>query len=196
MVSSILVDQDNTLTDFIEVTVRYLSKLYGQKTTFTPEECKNYNVLKNMFPDLPDTTISNMFEELFSASGFWSSMKPLPNSIEVMEELYKKYELFIVTSPWKTSKNCIPEKIEWVERYLPFFDISRLIFCSHKHLLSADVMIDDSPVYLGSSNCKYKIAFDYPYNELVSSDYRVKNWLTIREILLEESVLKTKLKTR
>ena len=184
MATTILVDQDNTLTDFTEVTVRYLSKLYGYKESFTPDQCKTYNILKCMFPKLPDKKISDMFEELFSSEGYWRSMLPMPGSIEVMEDLYKEYDVYIVTSPWKTSKNCIPEKIEWVEHYLPFFDISKMIFCSYKHLLHADYMIDDSPVYLANSNCETTIAFKFPYNENVEATFKVDTWSEIREILL------------
>jgi len=184
MASSILVDQDNTLTDFIEAVVRYLSKLYGYKNKFEPHQCKTYNTLKNMFPNLPDQTTSEMFENLFSAKGFWSTMKPMWGAIDVMESLNKEYDVYIVTSPWKTSKNCIPEKIQWVEKNLPFFDTSKMIFCSHKHLLHADVMIDDSPVCLMNSSCKYTITFDFPYNKEVISDYRVKDWINITDILL------------
>jgi len=184
MAATILVDQDNTLTDFIEVTVRYLSKMYGFKESLHPYQCKEYNVLKVMYPYLPDQRISEMFEKLFSATGFWSTMKPIPGCIEVMEELYNKYEVFIATSPWKTSKNCIPEKNQWVQENLPFFDMSRMIFCSHKHLLHADYMIDDSPVYLATSNCKKTIALKYPYNDKVEATYKVNTWSEIRSILL------------
>jgi 5'-nucleotidase len=201
MASTILVDQDNVLADFIEATVRYMSKLYGYKGEFPATACKSYNILKNMFPALPDRTVTEMFEQLFSAPGFWSSMKPIWSAISVIESLYKEYDVYIVTTPWKTSKNCIPEKIEWVKKHLPFFDISKMIFCSHKHLLHADVIIEDSPVVLENNNCKYTIAFNYPYNENAQADYKVKDWLEVLDILLCDPVegkpnqtLKNKLK--
>jgi 5'(3')-deoxyribonucleotidase len=186
MATTILVDQDNTLTDFNEVTVRYLSKMYGFRGVLHLNQCKEYNILKAMYPHLADEKISEMFEQLFSAAGFWSTMKPILGCIEVMKELClcKKYEIFIATSPWKTSKICIPEKIQWVQENLPFFDMSRMIFCSYKHLLHADYMIDDSPVYLATSNCKKTIAFKYPYNEKIEATYKVDNWSEIRSILL------------
>lgn len=184
MATTILVDQDNTLTDFNEVTVRYLSKMYGFRGVLHLNQCKEYNILKVMYPHLTEQKISEIFEQLFSAAGFWSTMKPIPGCIEVMEELCNKYEVFIVTSPWKTSKNCIPEKNQWVQKNLPFFDMSKMIFCSYKYLLRADYMIDDSPVYLATSNCKKTIAFKYPYNDKIEATHKVDSWSEIRDILL------------
>jgi len=184
MADTILVDQDNTLTDFTEVTVRYLSKLYGYNVLFSPEQCKEYNLLRCIFPSFPEKKLSKMYKKLFSAKGYWNTMKPILGCIEVMEDLCKKYEVFIATAPWKTSKNCIPEKIQWVQEHLPFFDISKIIFCSYKYMLHADYMIDDSPVYLATSNCNTTIAFKYPYNNKVETTYKVDNWSEIRNILL------------
>lgn len=184
MKKTILVDQDNTLTDFNEATARYMGKLYGWKGRLEKEDVTEYNILRVMYPHLPDTKITEMFEELFNAPDYWASMKPISGCLETMEELYDRYEVFIVTKPWPTSKNCIPEKIEWTSKYLPFFDISRLIFCAHKHLLHGDIMIDDSPVYLASSNCEITIALKYPYNEEAEATYKVDNWQEIRELLL------------
>lgn len=184
MATTILVDQDNTLTDFNESTVRFLQEIYDFKGSLDFTKFNKYNILKAIFPHYSEERITEMFEVLFSAEQFWSSMKPLEGCEEVMEELNDKYEVFIVTKPWPTSHNCIPEKLEWVKTHLPFFDISRMIFCSHKHLIHADYMIDDSPTFLASSNCKQTIAYNYPYNQEVDSTFRVNNWSEIREILL------------
>lgn len=186
METTILVDQDNTLTDFNEVTVRYARKMFGYDG---PEDIvfTGYNILKSMFPGIAEEAIDEMFEVLFSTPEFWSSMKPLEDCIDVMAEICSVtsgYNVLIVTKPWPTSKICIPEKLEWISNHLPFFDQGNVIFCGHKDLLHADIMIDDSPTFLAGSNCKETIAIDYPYNRDVESTYRVKNWSEIGDILL------------
>lgn len=190
MAATILIDQDNTLTNFVEATLRYLQYLFGIELKFDLSMVTEYHLLRYMLPNTPEHIRKGMLEEIFSSKDFWLSMKPLPRAIEVVKELYDKYDVYIATSPWVNSKTCILEKTEWVKIHMPFFDANKLIFCHHKELLHADVMIDDSPDYLTNSNCKFTIAFDYPYNRSIETAYRAKNWTEIKKLFSEEEVLK------
>lgn len=106
-----------------------------------------------------------------------------PFAAEVVKELYEKHDVYIATCPWHTSDNCISEKIQWIEKYLPFFDRQKIIFACDKKRLSGDIIIDDSPKHLENNNCDTTIAFDYPYNRHSRADFRAKNWLDVREII-------------
>lgn len=172
----IFVDQDNVLNDFTTGFILYLNELYGLDIKLEKENCKKYSILENINNIGPEV----IYEPVFNAEGFWYFLKPLEGSIEVMELLCKKHEVYIVTSPWKSSPICIPEKIAWTKKHLPFFDIDNIIFCNNKSLLHGDVIIDDAPHYIKNNNCKKTIIYDYPYNRDIASDCRVNSWEDIK----------------
>lgn len=183
---TIFIDQDNTLTDFIYSVVKYLKVIYGWDVNFKPEDCKTYNVLQNMFPHFSKKKIDEWTDAIFSADGFWLDMPIQPLARETMKYICDKHDVYIVTAPWPTSKNCIPEKIEWVRQYLPFFDIRKMIFCNNKSLLKGDIIVDDSPSYLRSHGCRYTVAYDYPYNREVKCDFRAKDWSQLLDFFENE----------
>jgi len=177
----IFVDQDNVLTDFVESVVYTVEELYGPPLPdFNKEQMKSYDIFSQLYPRQSKKQHDDMVKEVFDYKDFWLQMNPLPNAVEVFKELNAKHDVYIATCPWKTSSICIPEKIAWVKKHLPFFDITKMIFCCHKKVLSGDIIIDDSPEYLQTHNCKYSIAFDYPYNRNIKSDFRANNWLGVR----------------
>lgn len=183
---TIFVDQDNTLNDFIKPVVKHVQSWWGKKDfNLTRDECTTYHLLEYAFA--PDE-VEAATHEMFSLQGFWETMPIQPHAQEVLRELYEKHDVYIVTCPWPTSENCIPEKIRWIENHLPFFDRRRIVFACEKKLLTGDVIIDDSPRYLNDNNCKKSIAFDYPYNRDSNADYHAKDWLDIQKIIsdLEE----------
>jgi 5'(3')-deoxyribonucleotidase len=176
---TIFIDQDNTLADYIASIVKYLKIVYGHSVSFTAKDCKEYNVLKNIFPFFPREQIHEWNDKIMGTDGFWIDMPPLPNVYEVMKYICSKHDVYICTVPWPTSKSCIPEKIEWVRKYLPFFDIKNIIFCNNKDLLKGDIMVEDNPMWLSNTLCPHKVIFDYPYNKQMNSAFRVKNWLEL-----------------
>lgn len=176
----ILVDQDNVLNDFIAGSVRYIKKLYNLDVNFSKEDCRSYGVFGEIFPHLSKENISEMTEKIFNAENFWLDLPLQDNAYKVLEKLVNKHEVYIATAPWPTSKNCIPEKTEWVRSRLPFFDVNKIIFCNNKRLLKADIIIDDSPIFINKNSCDKTIIFDYPYNR-DSTGTRVKDWMEISE---------------
>lgn len=180
---TIFVDQDNTLNDFIKPVVQHVRNWFGIKHfNLRRENCKTYHLLKYAFPR---HEVDAATEEMFSIEGFWETMPIQPDAAEVMERLCRRHDVYILTCPWPTSKNCIPEKIEWVKKNLPFFNLRNMIFSCNKSLLHGDVLIDDAPHYLNSNNAKTTIAFDYPYNRSCEADYRAATWLEIERIIGE-----------
>lgn len=178
---TIFVDQDNTLNDFIQPVVEHVQSWWGKKDfSLTREECTTYHLLEYAFE--PDK-VEAATHEMFSLKGFWETMPIQPFARDVMYELNQNHDLYIVTCPWHTSDNCIPEKIKWIEKHLPFFDRRKIIFACDKKHLSGNIIIDDSPKYLNDNNCDITIAFDYPYNRNANADYRAKDWQEILEII-------------
>lgn len=119
--------------------------------------------------------------------GFFQNLRPLPNAIEVINRLTKKFEIYIVTSP--PSKYAYREKEEWLLKNLPIIPRKNLIFIHQKEMIQADILFDDSPVNLQEFNSAggLAIAMDYPYNKFIKCE-RVASWLEF-EIKMENLLL-------
>ena len=75
--------------------------------------------------------------------GLFAKMKPMEGAIEAVHELYKHYDLFILsTAPWK-NPSAWADKVEWVTKYLDDVFHKRLIISHHKDLCHGDYLIDD-----------------------------------------------------
>ena len=182
----IFIDQDNTLTDFVTSTVKYVKKVYDLEVDgFGQKDCKVYHVLQNMFPYFSKKKLDEMTDEIFCEEGFWIDMPIQPDAKETMEYLCKKHEVYILTAPWPTSRSCIPEKIQWVEMYLPFFDLRNMIFCNNKKLLHGDIILEDSPYFLNNNSCKHRLIYDQPYNRDFEG-FRAHNWKEVKEFFEKE----------
>jgi len=175
---TIFIDQDNVLNKFIQNCVIYINRLYQFDIRFVENDCKDWDVFKQIFPFASKKFTDEMSERVFSAPGFWSTMKIMDDAAEIMQKLISDgHEVYIATMPWKTARNCITEKTSWVEENLPFFGTENMIFCPNKKFLIGDVILDDAPhIIENTPHCKYRIIYDYPYNQNVEASFRIKSW--------------------
>ena len=73
-------------------------------------------------------------------------------------------------------------KFKWLEKHFPFIPPSRIVFCGDKHIISADVLIDDRSRHFK----KFRgigILFTAPHNAKESSPLRANNWNEVMKIL-------------
>lgn len=159
----ILIDMDSTLNDFTQGYVNYYNKLTGKNINVTKDDLNVYEISKVVHGHNEGES-NKIRQEIFSSPGFWRDIPILPFAYDVVQYLYKEHDVFILTAPWKHSLNCYTEKIEWVEKELPFFDTSRVIMARHKYLVKGDIIVEDSPEFLLNNGCHYAIAIDYPFN--------------------------------
>ena len=151
---------------------------------FTSNDCKHWGVVEEIFPHMTKECAAAMTETIFGTDRFWADMEIQPKAQQVVKKLIDKgHEVYIVTAPWPTAKNCKSEKEEWIKRFLPSFDLRNIIFCYNKNLLTGDLIIDDAPYNISNNNCKYSIIFDYPYNQDTKATFRAKDWSEIDKII-------------
>ena len=89
-------------------------------------------------------------------------IEPLPNCVEVMQELNKKYDVYIVTAYiWKEdvidASTNLKNKFEYLHYWLPFIDTNNFIFMTDKTKIRYDIGIDDRLSNL--ENCDKKLLF-------------------------------------
>ncbi|MCR4965931.1 MAG: hypothetical protein K6A41_09785 [Bacteroidales bacterium] len=133
------IDMDGTLVDFQsgidrldEKTRMLYNKHYDSKT---------------------DTKYGAHYDDV---PGIFALMDPMPGAIKAVEELTKRYDLYILsTAPWN-NPTAWCDKLNWVKRYFGGGEDSvfykRLILSHHKDLCRGSILIDDRPEKWGAGN--------------------------------------------
>lgn len=165
----ICVDQDQVLADILSVWIdRY-----------------NYDYLDNLsVADITDWDIHKFvvpkcgmkIYDYLNDPDLFESLPVIEHSQEVLEELSKKYEIFVCTAPWN-EENVAP-KYRWLRKHFPFINEDNYIFTRNKSILKADFLIDDKPENLECFD-GYKIIFDAPHNQREKRFHRFNNWIDI-----------------
>lgn len=115
-----------------------------------------------------------------SQYGFFRNLKPLDGAIEAVQKLhdeYPQYEVYLLTAPSMKNPLCYSEKREWVETYLGYELVERLIISPNKALLKGDVLIDDMTSGKGQEHFEGKIL------QYGSTEY--PDWQTILEAVTD-----------
>lgn len=121
-------------------------------------------------------------------------IEPLPNCVEVMQDLNKKYDVYIATTYiWKENvidvSTNLKNKFEYIHYWLPFVDTNNFIFITDKTKIKYDIGIDDRITNL--ENCNKKLLFTEFRNKKLTNEeleekcvIRVNNWLDVKKELL------------
>jgi 5'(3')-deoxyribonucleotidase len=91
------------------------------------------------------------FKNIIYQEGCFLNLEPLEGYINLIKHLMdENYDVRILTYPQWTSPYCMNEKIEWIRRHLPFFNLDNIIFTRLKEELASEnrILIDDNPNYL------------------------------------------------
>jgi 5'-nucleotidase len=115
-----------------------------------------------------------------SQPGFFLDLEPLPGAIEGMHQLVKcGHDVVIVTA----ARHGHADKLSWVRKNLPFFDLHQVVFAHRKELVRGDVLFDDAPHNLAAfAPYGLPVAMAYPYNEGAVGQ-RVHNWLEFIDLV-------------
>lgn len=102
-----------------------------------------------------------------STPGFLLNAPIFPFASEVLESISKRHELYICTA--RTSRESVPATLEWAKREIPWFDKSKFIFSTDKHIIKGDVLIEDKGETVENYTKHWPkadtVLVDYPYNQ-------------------------------
>jgi len=131
----------------------------------------------------------------FSQENYYYGIPLIEGAQEVMRKLNEKYSLYICTDylfkgyEW-TSEKAILFKTEVLKRDFPFINPEQYIFMRGKHLLHADILIDDRASNFGP-HINQGLLFTAIHNKGMTDKelkdknlIRVNSWKQIGEILL------------
>ena len=114
--------------------------------------------------------------------GFFTDLPVKEGAIEVIKDLTKSYEIFIVSAATEFP-NSLSEKLEWMKKNFPFITWHNIVFCGHKHMIQADYLIDDHERNLVTFTGT-PLLFSAPHNLHINSFERVNSWLDVKNKLL------------
>lgn len=169
----LIVDMDDVLADATGQFIQYYEKEFGVKVNRSVLDGKDEG---EGFPD------SSKLKEFAFRTDFFRTMKVNDNSQQVMQELNKKYELFIVSAAIEFPQS-LPEKLEWLKEHFSFLNWKQIVFCGSKAVVHGDYMIDDLPHNLERFNGE-KFIFTAPHNTHYHQFQRLNNWEEVGKKLL------------
>lgn len=129
----ILIDMDDTITNFLEEVINEYNKTYGTN---------------HLIDEVTEWVIPSSFEYgLFSVlelTNILTMITPKLDSIEYINKwIDEGYDVFIVSDCCNRYQS-YRDKLKWLKTYIPKFDLSHFIPCKEKYVISGDVLIDDN----------------------------------------------------
>ena len=170
----IIIDMDEVMADNFPSFHRAAEERFGR--TVQPEEYRG----KKLY-DLPGLAeVRNVLHE----KGHFRHLPVIENAVEVIQELYEQYEVYIVTTATEFRYSFL-DKYEWLEEHFSFIHHSRIVFCGDKSIVHGDFMIDDKAKNLDTFQ-GIGLLFTSSPNLNERRYHRVNNWLEVRDYFRQE----------
>jgi 5'(3')-deoxyribonucleotidase len=169
----IAVDMDGVLSDAVEQFLSWEQRETGLRKSMAEIMGK---------PELE--AFPNSRKYVFTP-GFFRTAQVVKDSQDVLFELYKKYEVYIVSAATEFPQSLL-EKLDWLNEFFPFIPWQRIVLCGSKEIVRADIMIDDHFKNLNHFKGETRLLYTQPHNALADKGRhkRVEDWQEIANILL------------
>eukprot|EP01133_Synstelium_polycarpum_P010104 gene10104-11780_t len=116
--------------------------------------------------------------------GFFRTLPVMAGAVEVIQELMKDFEIYIVSAAMEFPQS-LSEKKEWLQEHFPFISWKNIVFCGDKSIIDTDYMIDDH--FKNLDFCKGKaILFHAAHNATTDRHQRVHSWEDVKSLLQKE----------
>ncbi|SEN89518.1 5'(3')-deoxyribonucleotidase [Flavobacterium sp. CF108] len=171
---TIAIDMDGVLADIDAQLIDHYNKVYG--TTLTKESIEGLTS-EDAFNG------RDLLYEILNTENFFRTLPVMPDAVESLLELQKKFEIFIVSAATEFPIS-LAEKIAWLAEHFPFIKWDNIILCGSKRIINTDYMIDDHCKNL--DHCMGKpIMFTAFHNVNQNHHLRVNNWKEAVAVLNE-----------
>jgi 5'-nucleotidase len=175
----ILIDQDETLADFIGGFTKRWSEKYPKEPVVPTDSYLSSRILDH-YPKESE----EMVKSIYTAPGFIFGLDPIEGSIEAIREMDALgHDVRICTSPLSSYNNCVVEKYAWIENHFGREFTRKMLLTKDKTLIRGDIMIDDS-IPKGVMDPLWDfVVFDRPHNQKIVGKrlYRWKDWRNVIE---------------
>jgi 5'-nucleotidase len=172
----VIVDMDEVIADPMGAMIEWYQSEYGKEIDWKKMLAGSWVL------GFPEEHQRLVLDRLHSP-GFFRNLPVMDNSVRVLNEMNKKYEVFIVSAAMEFP-NSLVDKYDWLMEHFPFFSWRQLALCGDKKLISGDYMIDDHVKNL--VHFKGKAYMYSSAHNLEITDYdRINNWEQAAEIFLK-----------
>lgn len=169
----VLFDFDDVVVDCLGGLIDEWNKQHG--TFFKREDVDRWDI---------DACLGEGAHQIFFQKGFFENLEEKNNAVAIIQRLIEstKYDIYIVTACQSVQE--IEEKIHWLEKHIPHFNLNRFIACKEKFMIRGDVIVDDRASNLDSCR-KYMdcILYDMPHNSMSKKYVRIHSLAEVTEIL-------------
>lgn len=173
----VLVDMDEVMADPMGAMIGWYKTKYNVDIDF--ERAMGGSWIR-IFPEQH----RNIVIERLLAPGFFRHLPVIKNSVDVLREMNKRYELYIVSAAMEFP-NSLKDKLEWLLEHFPFFTWHQVILCGDKRPVQGDYMIDDHVKNLKHFNGR-KYLFTSPHNLDITGYDRLNNWEEVADVFLRD----------
>jgi len=172
----IIIDMDEVIADPMGDMIEWYRTEHGGEVDWDKMLVGSW--LKG-FPEEHQT----MIQERLMAPGFFRHLTVMEDSVDVLRELNKQYEVFIVSAAMEFP-NSLKDKLEWLMDNFPFFSWKQIALTGSKDLVFGDFMIDDHVKNLKGFKGKPYI-YTAAHNLEVTGYDRINNWKEAAAIFLK-----------
>jgi len=165
---------DEVIADPMGAMIEWYKKEYGAGVDWD-------KMNGSWLPGFPEEHQPLVMERLL-APGFFRNLPVIEDSVDVLREMNRRYEVFIVSAAMEFP-NSLKDKLEWLLEHFPFFTWKQVALCGSKDLVHGDYMIDDHVKNLkGFKGRPY--LFTAAHNLEVTGYDRINNWKEAAGIFL------------
>ena len=157
----ILLDMDGVIVDLLPEWLLHYRQVGGEP--LTPKNFHTYNW---------EDQVQNrkLFLQVLKSGGLFSSAQPMSGALVGLANLRKKHDVTLVTKVMGGSSRAFDAKIGWLWRFVrPQIPTADIVFTGAKHLISGDVLVEDSPqnlvMWLAANPLGMGFLIDHPYNK-------------------------------
>ena len=162
----LLIDVDEVITfsDILDAINEFMN------TDYSIDDFNTYFIDREVIPQ--DKILE--YNNYLVSRGFYKKPKVLPNAVEVIKDLNEIYDVYICSScinliDVNSSGAIYKDKFDFLVKLLPFINPKHFIFTSSKHLIKADIIIDDLIDNL-KNDIELKILFPSYHNKEYTAD--------------------------
>jgi len=174
----IAIDMDETIADSVKEHIRRYNLWFG-------EDLLAENLVGKHLEDFVPVGRYGAVRQILRDEGFFDSLEVIRDAQEVVRELARTHEVFIVSAAMDIPES-FAAKYRWLRRHFPFIPERNIVFCGDKGIIDADYLIDDEPRHF----VRFRgngILFSAPHNWKEKRYERVASWQQIRSKFLRFS---------
>ncbi|RAJ05285.1 5'(3')-deoxyribonucleotidase [Chitinophaga skermanii] len=174
-IPSIAIDMDETIADPISKARAWYYRDYG--VAFTDDQMHGKH-----FGEVVPPEHKAIITQYLNTPGFFRDLDIFADAQRVIEELNKKYRVFIVSAAMEFP-NSLLDKVQWLQEFFPYLTWRQYCLCGDKSVVQTDYMIDD--LTRNFVHFKGKPFLYHGHHNVHAEGYeRVMNWEDVANKLL------------